>query len=53
MLLENGGKKAIEIKENYKPLFNSKEEYFEYVDKINREGNCITYGEDGEISVKI
>ncbi len=52
-LLENGGERAKAIKESYQPLFASKEEYIAYVDNINREGDCITYGEDGEISVKI
>ena len=51
MLLENGGAKAKEIVEKYEPLFKSKEEYFAYVDKINREGNCIAYKEDGNVEI--
>jgi metal-dependent amidase/aminoacylase/carboxypeptidase family protein len=53
MLLENGGAKAKQIKENYQPLFATKEEYFAFLKKINREGDAISYGEDGEITVKI
>ena len=51
MLLENGGAKAKEIVEKYEPLFKSKEEYFAYVDKINREGDCIAYKEDGNVEI--
>ena len=51
-LLENGGAKAKEIKDGYEPLFSSKEEYFAYVDKINKEGDRIVYKEDGSIEVK-
>lgn len=51
-LLENGGAKAKEIAEGYEPMFKSKEEYFAYVDKINRDGDRIAYKEDGSIEVK-
>ena len=53
MLLENGGEKAKEIVEKYEPLFKSKEEYFAYVDKINREGDCIRYKEDGNVEISL
>ncbi len=53
MLLENGGERAKKIKENYEPLFPSFKDYLDYMDKINREGDCITYHEDGSIEVKI
>ena len=53
MLLENGGEKAKEIVEKYEPLFKSKEEYFAYVDKINREGDCIQYKEDGNVEISL
>ena len=51
-LLENGGAKAKEIKDGYEPLFKSKEEYFAYVDKINRDGDRIAYKADGNIEIK-
>ena len=52
MLLENGGERAKQIKDNYQPLFASKEEYIAYVDAINRDGDVINYREDGSIEVK-
>ena len=53
MLLENGGIKAKEIVDSYTPLFASKEDYLAYMDKIEREGDCILYGEDGKIEIQI
>ena len=44
--------KAKEIAEGYEPMFKSKEEYFAYVDKINRDGDRIVYKEDGGAEVK-
>ena len=51
-LLENGGERAKAIAEGYEPLFKSKEEYFAYVDKINKEGDLIVYKENGGIEIK-
>lgn len=45
--LSNGGKKAKEVIENYKPLFSSKEEYFEYLETFKSSGNRIEYSNDG------
>ncbi len=53
LLLENGGARAKEIKAGYTPLFPTAKDYLDYMDKINREGDCITYNEDGSIEVKI
>ena len=47
LLLQNGGERAKKIKAEYKPTFPSQKAYLEYVDKINSEGNRITYNEDG------
>ncbi len=44
-LLCNGAEKAKEIVANYKPLFNNKDEYFNYVNSFNRKGDRITYGD--------
>ncbi|MBO5315338.1 MAG: amidohydrolase [Clostridia bacterium] len=44
LLLENGAKRAKDIIKSFKPLFASKEEYLEYVDSINCNGNRIEYG---------
>ncbi len=43
MLLENGAQRAKKIVAEYKPEFNSKEEYFAYVDKLNCSGDRISY----------
>jgi amidohydrolase len=50
-LLENGGEQAKKIAEEYKPLFKTKEDYFAFVDKMEREGDCITYKENGCIEI--
>jgi len=47
LLLGNGAKNAKEIIEGYDAPFKSKEEYFDYVDKINSSGDRITYTESG------
>ena len=50
LLLKDGGKRAYEIKDNFKPTFNSKEEYFEYIDSFVLDGDRITYNEnDAEV----
>jgi hypothetical protein len=51
MLLENGACLAKEIIKNFKPGFSSKEEYFDYIDKINSSGARIEYNENGTITV--
>ena len=51
ILLSDGAKRAKEIIENYKPLFNSKEEYLSYMDSLNKTGDRITYKENGEAIV--
>ena len=47
LLLGNGAKNAKEIIDGYDAPFKSKEEYFDYVDKINSSGDRITYTESG------
>ena len=51
ILLSDGAKRAKAIIENYKPLFASKEDYFAYVDSLNKTGDRIAYGESGEARV--
>lgn len=46
LLLCDGGKRAYEIKEGFKPRFASKEEYFEYVSTFERNGDRIEYSEN-------
>ena len=52
ILLKDGGKRVTEIKNNFKPVFESKEEYFKYIDAFELNGNRIEYGEN-ETKVKI
>lgn len=53
LLLENNAERAYKIINNFKPRFKSKEEYLDYVDKINSSGDRIRYTEDGYAQVKI
>lgn len=50
LLLKDEGKRAKEIKDNFKPLFNSKEDYFEYIDSFVSEGDRIVYKDDKAIA---
>ena len=52
LLLENDAELAREIKENYKPMFNTIDEYLDYIDKIEAKGDRILYREDGSIEIK-
>ena len=53
ILLSDGAKRAKAIIENYKPLFASKEDYFAYVDSLNKTGDRITYLKDGRARVDL
>lgn len=53
LLLKDNGAKALQIKKDFKPLFNTKEEYFKYLEKIESSGDRITYLENGTAKVKI
>ena len=52
ILLKDGGKRVTEIKNNFKPIFESKEEYFKCIDAFTRDGNRIAY-EDGSAKVEL
>ena len=52
LLLENGAERAKHILADFKPLFPSKQEYFEYIDSFTRTGDRITYSDsDAQISL--
>ncbi len=51
-LLENNGKRARKIKENFTPLFADKEEYFASLDEINKSYDAVIYNEDGTATVR-
>jgi hypothetical protein len=53
LLLENDGARAWAIKESFKPQFASRQDYFDYVDKVFCEGNRIEYHDDNTVSVKL
>ncbi len=46
LLLQDNAVRAKEILKNFKPLFESKEAYLEYMDNLNTSGDRITYTED-------
>ncbi len=52
LLLENGAERAKAIIAEAKPTFSSKEEFFDYIDRLASKGARITYG-DGEARVKL
>ena len=52
LLLENGAERAKKIVSEYKPMFKTKEEYLEFIDKLNANGDRIVYNEDGTAVVK-
>ena len=53
LLLKDDAKRAKEIKAEFKPAFQSKEEYFSYIDEFFSAGDRITYKEDGTAEVKL
>ncbi len=52
LLLQDNAKRAKEILDNFKPEFESKEAYLEFIDKLNESGDRIVY-EDGTATVKL
>lgn len=52
-LLSNGALEAKKIIAEFVPRFNSKEEYFEYIDSFSISGDRISYDENGNAIVKI
>ena len=52
ILLSDGAKEAIRIKEEFTPMFASKEEYFEYIEQFYASGNRIEYSE-GKAEVRL
>ena len=52
LLLSDGAKEGIRIKEEFTPMFASKEEYFDYIEQFYAEGNRIEYS-DGEAKVRV
>lgn len=53
ILLSDGASRAKEIIDNYQAPFASKEEYLTFMDSLSRNGDRITYTEDGIAKVDI
>lgn len=53
LLLKNDGVRAKGILKEAKPTFASKEEFIEYIDTFESEGERIIYNEDGTANVKL
>lgn len=52
LLLENDAQKAKEAIAEYKPYFKCKEEYFKYIDKLEKSYDAVIYTDDGDIIIK-
>ena len=53
ILLDNGAERAKKVIDDYEPMFDSKEAYFAYVDKLNTSGDRIEYLDGGIAKIKI
>ena len=47
LLLKDGARRAKDIVKNYDAPFKSHKAYFNYIDKLKKEGNRINYNSDG------
>ena len=52
-LLRGQAKKAREVKDRYRPLFENKEAYFAAVDAIEMKKNLVRYNEDGTVTLEV
>ena len=52
LLLKDNAERANKILSEFKPLFSSKKEYFDFVDSLGRSGDRIAYGE-GEAVISL
>jgi hypothetical protein len=50
LLMENGAQRAKQVIAEYKPLFESKEAYLQYMDSLNKSGDRIVYNEDETVA---
>ena len=53
LLLSNGAEKAKKVIEEFKPRFNSKEEYLAFLDDLNSSGDRIEYIDSDSVNVNI
>ncbi len=53
LLLGDGAKRAKKVVENYKPLFESKQAYLDFMDSLVDTGERIEYSDDGNAKVRL
>ncbi len=51
-LLSDGGNRAKKIKDEYKPIFASKEEYYKAADEFTFNIDAVTYNDDGTVTLR-
>lgn len=51
LLLENDAQRAKQIVTDYKPVFATKQAYFDFVEKLRIDCNAVTYNEDGTVTL--
>ena len=53
ILLSNGAARAKKILAEFKPLFDTKEAYFAYMDSLIADVTGVTYNEDGTVTLRV
>ena len=53
LLLENGAERAKEVVSKHNPFFKTREDYFAYKDKINKDFEAISYEENGNVILNL
>jgi len=53
ILLKNNAKKAELIVKNFKPQFESREAFFECINRLKHSGNRIEYGDNGTVKIEL
>ena len=53
VLLENGAARAKDVLANFKPIFATYKDYFDFMESLNCEGDRVTYNENGTATVDI
>ena len=51
LLLKDGAKRALTIKENFVPSFATMEEYFACIDAMDMDKDAVIYNEDGTVTL--
>jgi len=51
VLLKNGAERALSIKENFVPTYESFDAYFAAIDKLDMDNDAVIYNEDGTVTL--